>query len=66
LTLQRLLPLSGVVFAVLLVFGWFLSGGDAPDYTAADEEWADWSDDNRARSGVGALRGELVAEEADA
>jgi len=28
---QRLLALSGVAFAVLLVFGWFLSGGDAPD-----------------------------------
>ena len=31
---QRLLALSGVAFAVLLVFGWFLSGGDAPNYTA--------------------------------
>jgi hypothetical protein len=36
---QWLLALSGVAFAVLLVFGWFLSGGDAPDYTATDEDW---------------------------
>ena len=30
---QRLPALSGVGFAVLLAFGWFLSGGDAPNYT---------------------------------
>jgi hypothetical protein len=52
---QRLLPLSGVVFAVLLVFGWFLSGGDAPDYTATDKVWTDWADDNGVRSGIGAF-----------
>jgi len=52
---QRLLALSGVAFAVLLVFGWFLSGGDAPDYTAPDETWTDWADDNRLRSRIGAF-----------
>jgi hypothetical protein len=52
---QRLLALSGVASAVLLVFGWFLSGGDAPDYAAADEDWTDWADDNRSRSGIGAF-----------
>jgi hypothetical protein len=31
---QRLLALSGVVFAVVFVIGWFASGGDAPDYAA--------------------------------
>jgi hypothetical protein len=36
-------------------FGWFLSGGDAPDYTATDENWTDWADDNRVRSGIGAF-----------
>ena len=50
---QRVLALSGVVFGVLLILAWFLSGGDAPDYTAADEDWAAWADDNRVRSGVG-------------
>ena len=36
---QRLLALSGVVFAVLFVIGWFASGGDAPDYGASDQAW---------------------------
>jgi hypothetical protein len=54
-TWQRLLALSGVAFAVLLVLGWFLSGGDAPDYAAADEDWTDWAEDNRSKSGVGAF-----------
>jgi hypothetical protein len=40
---------------VLLVFGWFLSGGDAPDYTATDEDWTGWAGDNRLRSGIGAF-----------
>ena len=52
---QRLLALSGVAFAVLLIFGWFLSGGDAPNYTATDQDWTDWADDNRSRSGTGAF-----------
>src|SRR5918992_1915138 len=52
---QRLLALSGVAFAVLLVFGWFLSGGDTPDYTATDQEWTDWADDNRSNSGIAAF-----------
>jgi len=45
--------LSGVAFAVLLLFGWFLSGGDAPDYTATDETWTHWADTNRVRSSIG-------------
>lgn len=49
---QRLLALSGVAFAALLLFGWFLSGGDAPDYTATDETWTNWADANRLRSGI--------------
>ena len=50
---QRLLALSGVAFAVLFLIGWFASGGDAPDYTAADQNWTNWADDNQARSGIG-------------
>jgi hypothetical protein len=50
---QRLLALSGIAFAVLFVLGWFLSGGDAPDYTAADQAWRDWADDNQSKSGIG-------------
>jgi hypothetical protein len=51
---QRLLALSGFTFAVLLVLGWFLSGGNAPDYIAADEAWTTWAGEVGPRSGVGA------------
>lgn len=52
---QRLLGLSGVVFGVLFLIGWFASGGDTPDYGATDESWTDWADDNQWRSRVGAF-----------
>ena len=52
---QRLLALSGVVFAVLFLIGWFASGGDTPDYGAADQDWAEWAEDNQWRSRVGAF-----------
>ena len=52
-SLERLLALSGVAFALLLLFGWFLSGGDTPDYLATDEVWTDWAEANRVRSGIG-------------
>jgi hypothetical protein len=50
---QRLLALSGVAFAVLLVAGWFISGGNTPDYTAADQDWTKWADDNQWKSRIG-------------
>lgn len=40
---------------MLFVVGWFASGGDAPDYTAADREWTDWAEDNQWRSRIGAF-----------
>ena len=52
---QRLLALSGVVFAILFVIGWFASGGDAPDYGASDQAWTNWADDNQWRSRFGAF-----------
>jgi hypothetical protein len=52
---QRLLALSGAVFAVLFLVGWFASGGDAPDYGAADQDWTEWADDNRWKSRIGAF-----------
>ena len=54
-TWQRLLALSGVVFAVLFVLGWFLSGGNTPDYAAADQDWTTWAEDNQWKSRVGAF-----------
>jgi hypothetical protein len=50
---RRLPRLSGVAFALLLLFAWFLSGGDAPDFTATDEVWIDWADDNSQVSRIG-------------
>ncbi len=52
---QRLLALSGVVFALLFVVGWFASGGDAPDYGAPDQDWINWADDNQWKSRIGAF-----------
>jgi hypothetical protein len=52
---QRLLALSGIAFAVLFVVGWFISGSDAPDYSAADQEWTNWADDNESKSRIGAF-----------
>ena len=54
-TWQRPLALSGVVFAVLFLIGWFASGGDAPDYTASNQEWTAWADDNQWKSRIGAF-----------
>ena len=51
---QQLLALSGVAFAVLLLFSWFLSGGNTPDYTAVDEDWTTWAGEVGPRSGIGA------------
>src|SRR5688500_16997574 len=52
---QRLLALSGIAFAVLLLAGFFLSGGDTPDYTAADQEWRNWAENNELKGRIGAF-----------
>jgi hypothetical protein len=52
---QRLLALYGITFAVLLIVGWFISGSDAPDYTAADQEWTTWAENNELKSRIGAF-----------
>jgi hypothetical protein len=52
---SRSLALSGVLFALLFLIGWFVSGGDAPDYGAPDQDWTNWADDNQWKSRVGAF-----------
>jgi hypothetical protein len=53
---QRLPALSGVAFAVLMLIGFFISGSDTPNnYTATDQEWTNWADDNQAKSRIGAF-----------
>jgi hypothetical protein len=37
---QRLVALSGVAFAVLLLIAWFSNGAETPHYTAPDHDWA--------------------------
>jgi Domain of unknown function (DUF4386) len=54
-TTPRLLALSGTVFAVLFLIGWFASGALTPDYGAADEDWTNWADDNQWRSRISAF-----------
>ena len=53
--LKRPVIWSGVAFGILLLVGWFLSAGDTPDYTAADQDWVSWSTENSSRSGIGAF-----------
>ena len=43
---QRVLALSGVVFAALFVVGWFTNGGLTPHYNEPNEAWTDWARDN--------------------
>ena len=52
---QRLPALSGVAFAALLMAGFFMSGGDAPDYMAADQKWRNWAENNESKSRIGAF-----------
>ena len=44
---QRLLALSGILFALLFVVGWFTTGGVTPHYTAPDQDWTKWAQDNQ-------------------
>ena len=44
---QRLLALSGVVFAALFLVRWFTTGGLTPHYTEPSHEWIDWARDNQ-------------------
>ena len=52
---RRLLALSGVVFALLFVVGWFTNGGLTPHYDEPNEAWTDWARDNQWNSRVSAF-----------
>jgi succinate dehydrogenase/fumarate reductase cytochrome b subunit len=59
---QRLLALSGVAFAPLFVVGWLTSSvADAPDYTAADQKWVKWADDDHSKGRVSSFALVLAA-----
>jgi len=55
LTWRRVLALSGIAFAVLFVVGFLLVGADTPDYTAADQEWTKWAEDNQSTGRISAV-----------
>jgi hypothetical protein len=38
---------------VLFLLVWFLSGGNTPDYAAADQSWTTWAEDNQWKSRIG-------------
>lgn len=54
-TWQRLLALSGVVFAALFVVGWFTNGGLTPHYNEPNQEWINWARDNQWNSRISAF-----------
>ena len=49
---RRLLALSGIAFVPLFLIGWFASNGLTPDYTAADQEWVNWAQDNQTQARI--------------
>jgi hypothetical protein len=52
---QRLLALSGVVFAALFVVGWFTNGGLTPHYNEPLQEWTSWARDNQWNGRISAF-----------
>ena len=52
---QRMLALSGAVFAVLFLVGFVISGIDTPAYEASDQTWKSWATDNESNSGLSVL-----------
>ena len=58
---QRRLALSGMAFALLFVVGWFTSGGITPHYTATDQDWTNWAQDNKWNGRISAFAMLLAA-----
>src|SRR3712207_1231202 len=54
-TWQRLLALSGVIFAILFLIGWFTNGGLTPHYDEPNQEWTNWARDNQWRGRISAF-----------
>ena len=53
---QRLLALSGVVFAPLFVVGWLTSAvSNSPNYVEADQKWIRWAHDDHIKGRVSAF-----------
>lgn len=52
---QRLLALSGIAFAVLFLFAWFLNSAVTPHYTAPNSDWAKWANDTQTKGRIAAF-----------
>ncbi len=52
---QRLLALSGIAFALLLIVAFLLSGGDTPHYSAPNHDWTTWAKNSEMRGRIGAF-----------
>ena len=52
---QRMLALSGAVFAVLFLVGFVISGIDTPAYEASDQTWKSWATDNESNGRLSVL-----------
>src|SRR3954467_3258438 len=44
---ERRVALWGIAFAALFVVGWFTTGGVTPHYSAPDQDWTKWAQDNQ-------------------
>lgn len=59
---QRLLALSGVVFAPLFVVGWLSSAvSDSPNYVAAQEKWITWAQNDHIKGRISSFALVLAA-----
>ena len=58
---QRLVALSGIAFVPLFLIGWFASGGVTPHYTAGDQDWTNWAQDNKWNGRISAFAMLLAA-----
>ena len=59
---QRLLALSGVVFAPLFVVGWLTSAvSNSPNYIASDQKWIKWAHDDHIKGRVSSFALVLAA-----
>jgi hypothetical protein len=43
------------VFGYGFFVGFLISGGDTPDYTATDQEWTNWAENNELKGRIGAF-----------
>ena len=47
--------MSGIAFAVLFLFAWFLNSAVTPHYTAPNSDWAKWANDTQTKGRIAAF-----------